>query len=79
MPETSSVTGAEFLRRLKATGKARGIEVSYEKERGKGSHGMLYYGGRRTTVKDLKKELGPGLFRVMLKQLGLTAADIQKG
>jgi predicted RNA binding protein YcfA (HicA-like mRNA interferase family) len=32
----------------------------------------LLFGDRLTTVKDPKKEIGPGLLHDMLKQLGLT-------
>ena len=44
----------------------------------RGSHGALYYGGRRTTVKDLRKELSPGLLRDMLAQLGLSRRDLEE-
>jgi hypothetical protein len=37
----------------------------------------LYYGGRRTTLKDLRKEISPGLLRDMLVQLGLTRRDLE--
>ena len=37
---------------------------------------MLYYGARRTTVKDRRKEIGPGLLNAMPTQLGLTKKDI---
>ncbi len=43
----------------------------------KGSHGTLYYGEHKTTVKDRKKEIGEGLLRAMLKQLGLSKKDIE--
>lgn len=49
----------------------RGIPVSFDVGRGKGSHGRLYYGERFTTLKDRKKEIGPGLLKAMLEQLGL--------
>jgi predicted RNA binding protein YcfA (HicA-like mRNA interferase family) len=41
-----------------------------------GSHGTLYLGGRFTVVKDLKKELGPGLLSAMCKQLGIRKEDL---
>ena len=37
---------------------------------GAGSHGTLYAGHRRTTVKDRKKEIGKGLLAKMLADLG---------
>lgn len=45
---------------------------------GKGSHGRLYYGDRFTTLKDRKKEIGPGLLNAMLDQLGLTKKDLEQ-
>ena len=45
-------------------------------ERGSGSHGTLYGGTKLTVVKDLKKELGPGLLADMLKQLGFRNEDV---
>jgi mRNA interferase HicA len=37
--------GAEFIRKVSRLGKQDGIEVEYRAERGKGSHGTLYFGG----------------------------------
>ena len=45
-------------------------------ERGSGSHGTLYVGSRFTVVKDLKKEIGPGLLSDMLKQLRIRKEDL---
>jgi len=69
--------GAEFIRRIRRLGKARGVVVSFDKGHGKGSHGTLHYGGRKTTVKDRKKEIGAGLLGAMLDQLGLTKSDME--
>jgi len=41
-----------------------------------GSHGTVYAGGRFAIVKDLKKELGPGLPADMCKQLGIRKEDL---
>ena len=37
-----------------------------------------YYGDRFTTLKDRKKEIGPGLLKAMLDQLGLTKKDLEE-
>jgi mRNA interferase HicA len=37
----------------------------------------LYYGGKFTTLKDRKKEIGPCLLKAMLDQLGLTRDDLE--
>ena len=50
--------------------------MSMDSSHGKGSHGRLYYGDRFTTLKDRKKEIGPGLLKAMLDQLGLTKEDL---
>jgi mRNA interferase HicA len=71
------MTGGELIRKIQALGKARGVPVSFDTKQGKGSHGTLYYGSRKTTVKDRKKEIGPGLLGAMLAQLGLTKRDLE--
>ena len=70
------VTGAELTRKLRAYAKARKLRFEYEPRAGKGSHGQLLVGDRLTTIKDPKKEIGPGLLHDMLKQLGLTERDL---
>ena len=67
---------AEFERRIKKLGRSRNIAVGFDPGHGKGSHGRLYYGDRFTTLKDRRKEIGPGLLKAMLDQLGLTRADL---
>jgi predicted RNA binding protein YcfA (HicA-like mRNA interferase family) len=43
----------------------------------RGSHGRLYYGDRFTTLKDRKKEIGPGLLKAMLEQLSLDKDSLE--
>jgi mRNA interferase HicA len=57
-----AMKGAEFLRKIKALGVARGIPVRLEEKRGKGSHAMLYFGNARTILQDVKRELPSGNF-----------------
>lgn len=72
------MTGKEFLKRLRRLSKASGIAVEYDGKPGKGSHGRVYYGSTTfTTIKDLKKEIGPGLLSKMLADLRLTKDDLQ--
>ena len=71
------VTGNEFERNIKKLGRKRGITVTFDRSHGKGSHGRLYYGDRFRTLKDRKKEIGPGLLGATLAQLGLTKADLE--
>jgi len=70
------VDGNELLRKLNRLGRARGVQVRIDEERGKGSHATVYVGERFTVVKDRRKEIGPGLLHSMLRQLGLTESDL---
>jgi mRNA interferase HicA len=72
------MTGNEFERRIRQVARRRGVLVSFDRSRGKGSHGRLYYGDRFTTMKERRKEIGPGLLKAMLDQLGLTKEDLQE-
>ena len=71
------MTGHEFERKIRKLGHLRGVPVSLDVGRGKGSHGRLYYGERFTTLKDRKKEIGPGLLKAMLEQLGLGKDNLE--
>lgn len=62
--------GLELLRRLRRLAKRRGVSCRFSRQRGKGSHGTVNFGDRKTTVKS--GEIGEGLLNDMLKQLGLT-------
>jgi mRNA interferase HicA len=70
------VKGSEFLRRAKAAAQRQGVAFGWVPERGVGSHGTLYFGDRFTVVKDLKKEIGPGLLAAMCKRLGIRKEDL---
>jgi mRNA interferase HicA len=71
------MNGNEFERKIRKLGRRRGIVVAFDSGQGKGSHGRLHYGSRFTTLKDRRKEIGPGLLKAMLVQLGLTKADLE--
>ncbi len=73
------MTGHEFERKVRNIGRKRGVTVLFDAGHGKGSHGRLYYGIRFTTLKDRRKEIGPGLLSAMLSQLGLTKKDLEIG
>ncbi len=73
-----AMIGSEFERKVRKLGRRRGVLVSFDRSHGKGSHGRLYYGARFTTLKDRKKEIGPGLLKAMLDQLGLTKDDLEQ-
>jgi len=42
-----------------------------DKKRGKGSHQTLYYGDRKTIVRNPRDGLKTGTFNAMLNQLGI--------
>ena len=44
--------------------------------RGRGSHRIVYFGARRTTVKDLMEEIGKGLLRQMCNDLKIDPTDL---
>jgi predicted RNA binding protein YcfA (HicA-like mRNA interferase family) len=74
--ENTKVKGGEFLRKVKAVARRNKLRYRWAPERGSGSHGTLYVGARFTVVKDLKKELAPGLLSDMLKQIGIRKEDL---
>jgi mRNA interferase HicA len=71
------MNGNELIRILRKLGKERGLAVRIDKKRGRGSHFTLYFGKSRTIMKDRTNEIGPGLLKKILDNLGLTKADIK--
>jgi len=65
--------GAEFLRCVRRYAKVRGLPCAWHPGLGKGSHGVLTLGTRRTVVRNPKDELKKGTLHAMLTQLGLTS------
>lgn len=63
------------MNRVFELGAKTGVAVRLDKKRGKGSHVTLYYGSRKTIVKNRRKELAPGLLAAMIRQLGLKRSD----
>lgn len=56
--------------------RVRNLAVRFVAAEGPGSHGTLYAGDRKTTVKDWKKEIDKGLLAKMLDDLGIDGDDI---
>ena len=69
--------GNEFLRRSQKYAKTARLSFEWRADRGKGSHGLLILGDRRTVVRNPKDELKTGTYYAMLKQHGLTERDIR--
>ncbi|MDE0368293.1 MAG: hypothetical protein OXP09_22330 [Gammaproteobacteria bacterium] len=69
------MNGRQFIAKARKWARARNLEVRFMAARGQGSHGTLYVGERKTTVKDRKKEIGKGLLAKMLGDLGIEKDD----
>ncbi len=65
------MNGRQFIARVRKWARSRNIEVRFVTSEGAGSHGTLYAGERKTTVKDRKKDIGKGLLAKMLTDLGI--------
>ncbi len=57
------------MRQVRKWAKAKGLNVRFIASEGAGSHGTLYVGNRKTTIKDRRKEIGKGLLNKMLADL----------
>ena len=71
------MNGSELIKILRKIGKKQGCAVRIDKKRGKGSHFTLYFGVKRTIMKDRTKEIGPGLLKKILENLGLKKEDLE--
>ena len=74
------ITGRQFIARVRIWARGRGIVAHWPywpASEGPGSHGTLYAGNRKTTVKDRKKVLGKGLLAKMLADLGIERYDFE--
>ena len=60
------MTGRQFIARVRKWARIRNLTVRFVASEGAGSHGTLYAGDRKTTVKDRRKEIGKGLLAKML-------------
>jgi mRNA interferase HicA len=70
------VRGSEFIRRVRRYARDRGLRFEWRPDLGKGSHGVLILGDRRTVVRNPKDDLKTGTLHGMLKQLGLSREDL---
>lgn len=71
------MNGSELIKILRKLGKQKGLTVRIDKKRGRGSHFTLYFGDNRTIMKDRTKEIGSGLLKKLLDNLGLSRDDIR--
>ena len=66
----------EFKRKIHKLAKARNLPFAWDRAHGKGSHGTIALSSRSTTLKDLSKEIGPGLLKSMCDDLGIIVKDL---
>ena len=78
MYDSGTVKGGEFKRKVEKLARRKGLACIWDPAHGKGSHGTLYVGSERTRVKDLKAELGYGLFKTMCDPLRLDHHEVEK-
>ena len=76
LSETGIVKGGEFERRVRKLARTRKVLCQFVADRGKGSHGRLYFGDEFTTLKDRKKEIGRDLLAKMCADLKIDSHDI---
>ena len=68
--------GAEFERRVRRLARFEKISCEFVADKGKGSHGRLYFGEEFTTLKDRKKEIGGDLMIKMCRDLKIDPHDL---
>jgi hypothetical protein len=68
--------GSEFLRKLERLATKKCITIRFIADEGHGSHGRVYFGSEFTTLKDRKKEIGPGLLSKMCRDLGIHKREL---
>jgi hypothetical protein len=65
---------ADLLRRINRFATRRGVLIAVSEG---GNHTKVQLGDRRAVLPRHPKDLKPGTFHAILKQLGLTAADLE--
>jgi mRNA interferase HicA len=70
-PTMTFMRGNEFIKKVSNLAKKRGAECRVDRKRGKGSHETLYFGDRKTVIRNPKDELKTGTLYAMLDQLGI--------
>jgi len=72
-----AVSGNELLRKLRRLARDRHVDFEFDPSGGKGGHGLIVFGGRRTILRSSRrKELPTGSLRGMLSDLGIDPKDL---
>ena len=65
-----SMNGNELIKKIRKLGKERDLTVRIDKKRGRGSHFTLYFGNKRTIMKDRTQEIGAWFIEEDTRQSG---------
>jgi len=76
LSDTEVVKGAEFERRVRKLARRQKVTCHFVADKGKGSHGRLYFGEEFTTLKDRKKDVGRDLLAKMCQDLNIDPHDL---
>src|ERR1700686_4997739 len=76
LSDNRRVRGAEFERRVQKLARSKKVTYQFVADKGKGSHGRLYFGEEFTTLKDRKKEIGRDLLAKMCRDLQIGLVPI---
>lgn len=68
--------GSEFIRKIQALAKERGVSVRLDGKRGKGSHMTLRFGERMTIIRNPRDEVKTGTLHAMCSQLGIRKDEL---
>ena len=63
-------------RRIQKLARLRKVTCQFVADKGKGSHGRLYFDEEFTTFKDRKKEIGRGLLAKMCRDLNVDPHEL---
>ena len=75
-PILTYLNSKQFLAALRRLGRQRGVIVRQDKRCGKGSHTLLFFGDRMTTLPARRGDIGKGLLKNICGQLGITRDDL---
>jgi hypothetical protein len=74
--DDEGVKGGEFERRVRKLARRKQLGCRFVADKGKGSHGRLYFGTEFTTLKDRNKEIGVGLLTKMCRDLKIDPREL---
>ena len=67
----------QFIASIRRIGRRHGIPVTVDKRRGKGSHVLVFFGNRQTTLPARRGDIGKGLLKDLCDQLGIARDDLK--